>query len=216
MDRAILRPWLAAGFLAHQIHHPTTTGTPQGGVISPVLMNLTLDGLETLLAKRFPPRSGAKVNFVRYADDFIITGNSQELLENEVTPLVTQFLKERGWQLSERKTKVTHVNEGFDFLGKHIRKYSNGKLLTKPRAPQRASLPRRDQSDLQRKSSYLGGTPVITAQPDDSGLGEFPSRFSQRRDFQVRGLPHLPRNTALDSPPTSAQNVALVLPQVPL
>lgn len=139
MDRAILRKWLAAGFLEQQVHHPTTAGTPQGGVISPVLMNLTLDGLETLLAERFPPRSGAKVNFVRYADDFIITGNSRELLENEVTPLVTQFLKERGLQLSERKTKVTHVSRGFDFLGKHIRKYSNGqgrqKLLTKPSRP---------------------------------------------------------------------------------
>jgi RNA-directed DNA polymerase len=69
MERALLRQWLAAGFLAQQVHHPTTTGTPQGGVSSPVLMNLTLDGLETFLAERFPPRSGAKVNFVRYADD---------------------------------------------------------------------------------------------------------------------------------------------------
>ena len=135
MNRAILRKWLAAGFLEQQVHHPTTAGTPQGGVISPVLMNLTLDGLEALLAERFPPRSGAKVNFVRYADDFIITGSSKELLVNEVTPLVAQFLKERGLQLSERKTKVTHVSEGFDFLGKHIRKYSNGKLLTKPSRP---------------------------------------------------------------------------------
>ena len=135
LDRTILRQWLAAGFLEQQVHHPTTTGTPQGGVISPVLMNLTLDGLEPLLAARFPPRSGAKVNFVRYADDFIITGNSKELLVNEVIPLVTQFLKERGLQLSARKTKVTHVSEGFDFLGKHIRKYSNGKLLTQPSRP---------------------------------------------------------------------------------
>lgn len=70
LNRAILRQWLAAGFLDQQhVHHPTTTGTPQGGVISPVLMNLTLDGLEPLLARHFPPRHGHKVNFVRYADD---------------------------------------------------------------------------------------------------------------------------------------------------
>jgi RNA-directed DNA polymerase len=131
MDRTILGKWLDAGFIERQIHHPTTAGTPQGGVISPALMNLTLDGLEPLLREHFPPRSGAKVNFVRYADDFIITGSSKELLENKVRPLVTQFLKERGLQLSDRKTKVTHIDEGFDFLGKHIRKYG-GKLLTKP------------------------------------------------------------------------------------
>lgn len=136
LNRAILRQWLDAGFLERQVHHPTPTGTPQGGIISPVLMNLTLDGLEPLLAAHFPPRHGRKVNFVRYADDFIITGNSRELLENEVTPLVTQFLKERGLELSKEKTRVTHVTQGFDFLGKHIQKYGNSrKLLTKPSRP---------------------------------------------------------------------------------
>jgi RNA-directed DNA polymerase len=98
-------------------------------------MNLTLDGLEPLLARHFPPRRGQLVNLVRYADDFIITGRSKELLENEVQPLVAQFLKERGLQLSESKTRITHVSAGFNFLGKHIRKYPNGKLLTKPSRP---------------------------------------------------------------------------------
>ena len=132
MNRAILRQWLAAGFIEQQVHHPSTTGTPQGGVISPVLMNLTLDGLEPLLAEHFPPRRGYKVNLVRYADDFIITGKSKELLVDEVTPLITQFLKERGLELSKEKTRVTHIRQGFDFLGKHIQKYDNGKFLTKP------------------------------------------------------------------------------------
>ncbi|MFN0124732.1 MAG: group II intron reverse transcriptase/maturase [Blastocatellia bacterium] len=134
MDRTILRKWLTAGFLEQQVHYPTTTGTPQGGVISPTLMNLALDGLETKLRERYPRHRGAKVHFVRYADDFIITGSSKELLEEEVRPLVTQFLKERGLQLSEKKTRVTHINEGFEFLGNHIRKY-NGKLLIKPSRP---------------------------------------------------------------------------------
>ena len=132
MDRTILRKWLNAGFIERQVHYPTLTGTPQGGVISPALMNLTLDGLEPLLAKHFPPRSGKLVNLVRYADDFIITGRSKEILLDEVKPLVAQFLKERGLRLSESKTRITHITEGFDFLGKHIQKYSNGKLLTKP------------------------------------------------------------------------------------
>src|SRR5262245_13482522 len=84
MDRAILKKWLEAGFIEQQVHHPTTTGTPQGGVISPVLMNLTLDGLEILLAKHFPRRSSKLVNLVRFADDLIITGKTKEILENEV------------------------------------------------------------------------------------------------------------------------------------
>ena len=72
-----------------------------------------------------------QVNFVRYADDFIITGKSKELLENEVKPLVENFLKERGLTLSAEKTKATHIEEGFDFLGWNFRKY-DGKLLIKP------------------------------------------------------------------------------------
>ena len=72
-----------------------------------------------------------KVNLVRYADDFIITGATKELLENEVKPLVEQFLRDRGLQLSPEKTCVTHIEQGFDFLGMHVRKY-DGKLLIKP------------------------------------------------------------------------------------
>ena len=72
-----------------------------------------------------------KVNLVRYADDFIITGDSKELLENEVRPLVEGFLKERGLALSADKTRITHIDEGFDFLGQNLRKY-DGKPLVKP------------------------------------------------------------------------------------
>ncbi len=84
----------------------TEAGTPQGGIISPALANLTLDGLEQLLKEAFNRKvvqwkaSNPKVNFVRYADDFIITGSSKELLENEVKPMVERFLLERGLQLS--------------------------------------------------------------------------------------------------------------------
>jgi RNA-directed DNA polymerase len=134
MERKILRKWLTAGYLEQQVHHPTTTGAPQGGVISPSLMNLALDGLETALRERFPFHRGRMVNFVRYADDFIITGSTKELLENEVRPLVTQFLAARGLRLAEKKTRITHINEGFEFLGSHIRKY-NGILLIKPSRP---------------------------------------------------------------------------------
>ena len=70
------------------------------------------------------------MHLIRYADDFIITGKSKETLE-EIKLLVADFLKERGLTLSEEKTKITHIDEGFDFLGFNVRKY-NGILLIKP------------------------------------------------------------------------------------
>jgi RNA-directed DNA polymerase len=137
MDEAILRKWLKAGYIDRLALFPTEAGTPQGGIISPTLANLTLDGLEDLLAKTFYRTSvrgqmvNPKVRLVRYADDFIITGYSKELLELEVKPLVEDFLKARGLELSQEKTRITHIEEGFDFLGQNIRKY-DGKLLIKP------------------------------------------------------------------------------------
>ena len=128
MDKRILLKWLKAGYIHKRILYPTEAGTPQGGIISPALANMTLDGLETAL-KKF--RTQSKVHMVRYADDFIITGNSEELLENDVKPLVEKFLLARGLELSPEKTSITHIDQGFDFLGVTIRKY-NGKLLIKP------------------------------------------------------------------------------------
>src|SRR5438552_19013365 len=125
MDTAILRKWLKAGYLEKHILHPTDEGSPQGGPISPVLANLTLNGLETLLRERFPQlheKSHTKVNLVRFADDFIITGASQELLEQEVKPLVEAFMRERGLELSQEKTVITHIAERFNFLGHNVLK----------------------------------------------------------------------------------------------
>src|SRR5258707_2499487 len=139
MEKAILRKWLKSGYMEKNILYPTEEGTPQGGIISPVLANMTLDGLERRLRERYPKTTikgiAAKVNFVRYADDFIVTAASQELLEHEVKPLVEAFLKERGLELSREKTCITHIEEGFDFLGQNVRKYKTGKqykLLLKP------------------------------------------------------------------------------------
>jgi RNA-directed DNA polymerase len=138
-DNAVLQKWLKAGFMEGTILNPTDDGTPQGGIISPTLANMALDGLEALLKKAFrgTSRSGVwrnpKVRLVRYADDFIISGDSKELLESEVRPLVESFLRSRGLELSEEKTKITHIDQGFDFLGQNLRKY-RGKLLIKPAA----------------------------------------------------------------------------------
>jgi RNA-directed DNA polymerase len=112
MDKTVLHKWLKAGYVEKRILFPTEAGTPQGGVASPTLANMTLDGLERLLAKHFPREKWKdgkkwtpKVNLVRYADDFIITGDSRELLENEVRPLVEQFWRERGLTSTLRRRR---------------------------------------------------------------------------------------------------------------
>ena len=140
MDRAILRKWLKAGYMENNVFHEMTEGTPQGGIISPALSNCALDGLERVLRGAYPTGIRLKslggkypaVNFIRYADDFIVTSKSKELLEGEIKPLIEQFLRERGLELSPTKTVITHVDQGFDFLGQHVRRYPCGKLLTKP------------------------------------------------------------------------------------
>jgi RNA-directed DNA polymerase len=137
MDATILEKWLKAGYVENRTLFATEAGTPQGGIISPTLANLTLDGLEPLLKDHFPvkqvkgERFHPKVNLVRYADDFIITGATNDVLENEVKSLVEQFLRDRGLQLSPEKTCVTHIEQGFDFLGQNLRKFG-GKMPIQP------------------------------------------------------------------------------------
>lgn len=136
LDKQVLGKWLKVGFMESNRLYPTEAGTPQGGIISPVLANMALDGLEAVLESRFGKKNTkasykTKVNYVRYADDFVITGISQELLESEVKPLVEAFMAERGLTLSPEKTVITHITDGFDFLGQNLRKY-HGKLLIKP------------------------------------------------------------------------------------
>ena len=135
MDKAILHKWLKSGFVEGGNWFPTIAGTPQGGIASPTLANMTLDGMEALLEKRFGAKSSRKgkqnkINFIRYADDFVITGATEAILV-EAKTLIEEFLKERGLSLSDEKTKIVHIEEGFDFLGWNVRKY-DGKLLIKP------------------------------------------------------------------------------------
>jgi RNA-directed DNA polymerase len=136
MDKRMLGQWLRAGFMEQGNWFPTAAGTPQGGIISPVLANLALDGLERLLRRHFrksnhPPYYNPQVNLIRYCDDFVVTGRSQALLEHQVKPLIEQFLAERGLRLSPQKTHIVSIHDGFDFLGQHLRKM-NGTLRIRP------------------------------------------------------------------------------------
>jgi len=140
MDKTTLKEFLKAGYVYEKALFPTERGTPQGGIISPILANHTLNGLDKHLEdtyKREHVGKGAtyrlvvpKVNLVRYADDLIITAPTQERAEH-VKETVKQFMAARGLQLSEEKTLITNIADGFDFLGWNFRKYK-GKLLIKP------------------------------------------------------------------------------------
>ncbi|RKO68243.1 group II intron reverse transcriptase/maturase [Sphingobacterium puteale] len=145
MDKKILSQWLKSGFVESGKLFPTNHGTPQGGLASPTLANMVLDGIEDLIGRKFgsfkldgdySKQRKNPILFVRYADDFVVIGRTSEVLEHEVKPMIQSFLKERGLELSETKTKITQIHDGFDFLGQNIRKYRmrNGteKLLIKP------------------------------------------------------------------------------------
>lgn len=128
MDTTILAKFLKASFSYENRLYPTVQGSAQGGVISPTLANMTLDGLQAELADKL---KGKQRYYVRYADDFIIIVRDEQTARQAIE-IVNAFLETRGLRLSETKTKVTHINDGFDFLGWNFRKYRNGKLIIKP------------------------------------------------------------------------------------
>lgn len=140
MDKSVLKQFLKAGFVFENELFPTDDGTPQGGVISPILANMALDGMQERLVNHFDlsakgeisafVHNKSKVNLVRYADDFIVTAATKEIAE-EAKELIRNFLKTRGLELSEEKTTITHINDGFDMLGWTFRKFK-GKLIVKP------------------------------------------------------------------------------------
>ena len=138
----VIRRWLKAGVVELGKREETTMGTPQGGIISPLLANIALDGMERLFGSE--RRNGRTicpsarkgnhkgVSLIRYADDFVVTAPSREVLEDYVIPRLTEFLAGRGLSLSEAKTRIVHIGDGFNFLGFNIRRFPNGKLLTQP------------------------------------------------------------------------------------
>jgi RNA-directed DNA polymerase len=121
----LIEDWMKAGYVYEGVHNPTETGVPQGGVISPLLSNIGLHGLERTVKNWCP-----KLGIIRYADDFIITAKSKEQIE-AIFPRVKQWLSERGLELSEEKTRIVNTANGFDFLGFNLKHY-DGKLLIIP------------------------------------------------------------------------------------
>lgn len=140
MDKRVMKQFLKSGFVHQGELFPADVGSPQGGAISSIYANMTLDGMEKVIQDKFHRnskgnienhyRAKTKVNLVRYADDFIITAATREIAE-ETKNLIAEFLASRGLALSEEKTAITHIDDGFDFLGWTFRKFK-GKLIIKP------------------------------------------------------------------------------------
>jgi RNA-directed DNA polymerase len=136
--RDMIAGWLTAGVVEDGLLAPTEEGTPQGGVISPLLMNVALHGLEAAAGVRYQffgrhagdTRPDSPV-VVRYADDLVVCAFSKEHAAQVKTRLA-EWLASRGLVFNEDKTKIVHLTEGFDFLGFNVRRYRNGKLLIKP------------------------------------------------------------------------------------
>jgi RNA-directed DNA polymerase len=129
MDTKLLSQWLSCGYIQDGELFPTRAGTPQGGIISPTLANIALDGMEAAI--KAVSRRKDKANFVRYADDFIVTGSRKEFLEEKIIPVIEEFLRPRGLVLSEKKTFITKIEDGFDFLSQNVRKFK-GKIRLTP------------------------------------------------------------------------------------
>ncbi len=185
IDKTILRKWLKAGYMDEFVLYPTEDGTPQGGIISPVLANMTLDGLEQVLGEAFPKhlRQQYKLHVVRFADDFIIVCISKEVLEEKVIPLVVDFLQERGLELSPEKTRITHVTDGFDFLGQNIRKY-NDKLIIKPSRKSVHSCLNRVRAIVKANRQVTAGDLVLKLAPIVRGWANYHRHVVSKKTFQ--------------------------------
>ncbi len=189
MDKTMLKKWLKAGYMEKHVLHPTEEGTPQGGIISPVLANLTLDGLERMLMEHFPKvktGKGSLVNFARYADDFIVTGRTKALLGQEVKPLIEQFMSERGLHLSPEKTTITHIEDGFDFLGQNVRKYETGKrhkLLIKPSNKNVQAHLEKIRETIRKNAALSAGKLILLLNPIIRGWAQYHQQVVSKEIF---------------------------------
>jgi RNA-directed DNA polymerase len=135
--REQVRAWLTAGVIDCGRFAPTEEGTPQGGVVSPLLLNVALHGMEEAAGVRYLTGTHASHTapaspvVVRYADDLVALCHSRDQAE-QVKARLTGWLAPRGLAFNEEKTRIVHLSEGFDFLGFHVRRYANGKLIIKP------------------------------------------------------------------------------------
>ena len=173
----LIREWMKAGYVYEGINYQTDTGTPQGGICSPLLSNIGLHGLENTV-KSF----NKKLGIIRYADDFIITSKTLEELE-KVVPRVKQWLAERGLELSTEKTQIVHIDEGFDFLGFNCRCFKN-KLLIKPQKKKVLAFCKRIGVIIKDMKSVKQETLIKRLNPILRGFANYYQRVISKETFE--------------------------------
>jgi RNA-directed DNA polymerase len=163
--REVIKQWLKAGYVEAEMLHPTETGVPQGGVISPLLLNIALHGMEQALGISYTPKGVRRGTYalVRYADDLVVFSPTHDKAV-EAQHLLSTWLGTRGLRLSGEKTHIRHLREGFNFLGFNVRHYptpnssrSGYKLLIKP-SPDSVTQLKRKLKGLWRKHV---GSPTV-------------------------------------------------------
>lgn len=173
--RKLIEQWLKAGYMEYGTLHQTQEGTPQGGVISPLLANIALDGLQALLGKGY--------RFVRYADDFVVMTKTREAIDAAL-PKIKAFLKDRGLEPNEEKTRITHKTEGFNFLGFHIRD-RKGKLLITPQKEKVKALLDKVRTWLKQNRQVSPETVIRVLNPILLGWGNYYSTCMAKKTFQI-------------------------------
>ena len=178
-DRSILSQFLKSGFISDGTFYHTNKGAPQGAIISPILANMALDGIEKLLNECFPKM---KVYFIRYSDDFLVIVPSKEIAD-EVCEIIRNFLAIRGLELSPEKTVITHINDGFDFLGWNFRKYK-GKLLIKPSQKSIKSITQKLKTIVSKAKSWTQDKLIKTLNPVIRGWANYHRHIVAKDTFR--------------------------------
>ncbi|MEM6434793.1 MAG: group II intron reverse transcriptase/maturase [Cyanobacteria bacterium P01_D01_bin.115] len=185
--RELIKQWLKAGYVEAEMFHATPEGTPQGGPLSPLLLNIALNGMQDLLfsfsttrtcqssskatsqspRKRTAPTYG----YCRYADDFLVTAKTRADIE-AVVPVLQAWLKPRGLALNMEKTQIVNIQQGFPFLGFSLRHY-NGKCLCRPQKEKVLAFLTRIRRWLKQNASASPAAVIYHLNPILRGWGNY-------------------------------------------
>lgn len=189
--RDTIQKWLKAGFVDNDSFNDTDSGTPQGGIVSPLLANIALHGMGEELGVSYYMDKGyhklgrKSVGVVQYADDFVIVCKTKEEAESMYGKL-KPYLHKRGLTLAEDKTKVTHIEEGFDFLGFNLRQYKTNKGMKLLIKPSKASV-KKARETIRNVFGQMKGRPVrdliMKLNPIIRGIGNYWSGEVSKKIF---------------------------------
>ncbi|MGI8311755.1 group II intron reverse transcriptase/maturase [Saccharopolyspora hattusasensis] len=185
-----IRGWLKAGVVDQGRYSPTIEGTPQGGVISPLLLNIALQGMEAAAGVQYDSRGCVKAGcptVVTYADDFVALCHTREQAET-VRDRLSTWLKERGLSLNQEKTRIGRIDAGFDFLSFTIRRYyvSGGtKVLTKPSRDALTKIRRRNAQELRTLRSSTPAEVIRTLNPIIRGQANYYRPGASKKSYQA-------------------------------